>query len=1277
MLDLSTETRRLDDRGAPRAALPRASFELEGGRVMRRVLALLLLAGCSRGAKVDLGSSDAGVGHASVRLHEVKRLAAADPLWSAVLSSPRLRQVNGAFSDRGFDDAIAGVPMAFGARLSSFGDGAVEVRAGDAQVSWKVAGARSVQGALAEGDVVYEDVHPSTDLVASVGPGRVETFWSLRDSTAPTTYMLALELAHLSARIEDGAVVFVDDSGTTRLRMPKPSAIDAKGVRRDATLRLDGSTLTIALDSKGLSYPILLDPALEQVLWTDLGPDLPSGPSGTSYPRVSFPDNLQRASGSARSGNGLVYLFGGARVYQSDVDKSVQVPNTQLFEWNGSAWSATAGGDFGDPLVASGSETSVTLDRTSDIAWDSARKKLVLFGGFAMAGSTPHLGVYEYDPIATKVWTKMCADDSPCASSSPTVASPIPSPPAAVYAFGKSIVVQENGTWEWNPTTKLLVKFAATPDFKRAGAAIAFDPNRNRIVAYGSNAGASDTWESNGTTWTQVLATGPPAVRNTSLAYHGNRKEMILWGSDGSSGGLWSWSGAAWTAMTLSGGAPTPRPNAAFTYDDTRGKLLMVGGGSLGGSCYNSWLVPPDNNSDLRGCNRVDTWTSIVFGGACTTNADCGAALSCVDGVCCQSTSCATCERCDLAGSVGKCSKVTSAEDTDTCTGTKACDATGACRKKAGQVCAIGTDCLSGNCADGICCNNACPGVCESCNQASSLGTCTPLAKGAPGKGCGYFTCTGTTSSCATSCAADADCAPNAYCNSSGACVVLLTKGLACTRGRQCATGACVDGVCCDSGCSGTCDVCSKALGATVDGTCTILPKTASPVECGAGRCSGTSAACATTCTVDGDCSATGFCTGGSCVTLRNKGESSDRTAQCASGLTCADGVCCNEACDGACRACSALNKQSGDKSGECGPAKEGTNPRSKCVKSAVTSCGQSGLCDATGSCSVYAAGTPCGPTGSTSCDGDLVKGQTCDGLGTCALDTGGTSCSPFLCTDGACTKICATDAECAADAFCLGGKCTKKSAAGKACAVDAQCTSGFCADGVCCSARCDGPCEACDQMGAEGTCAPVTGAPHLGHPACAAGDPTNPCSPAACDGVDRTTCAKKVGPEVTCRTGSCEDGVESLPTKCDGSGTCPAAETRPCQPFACGADACKKTCEGDKDCGSGFVCNVATGACTGGDKCAGSVVTKVDGSTIDCAPYTCESSGRCKTVCATSADCVSPKVCDGSACIDPPDASTDSSGGCALSPDGVRSGAGAIFLAAALASTLRRRRRH
>ena len=41
-----------------------------------------------------------------------------------------------------------------------------------------------------------------------------------------------------------------------------------------------------------------------------------------------------------------------------------------------------------------------------------------------------------------------------------------------------------------------------------------------------------------------------------------------------------------------------------------------------------------------------------------------------------------------------------------------------------GATCASGSDCLSGSCADGVCCNNLCDGQCESC-AAANPGTCT------------------------------------------------------------------------------------------------------------------------------------------------------------------------------------------------------------------------------------------------------------------------------------------------------------------------------------------------------------------------------------------------------------------------------------------------------------------------------------------------------------------------------------------------------------------------
>ena len=81
----------------------------------------------------------------------------------------------------------------------------------------------------------------------------------------------------------------------------------------------------------------------------------------------------------------------------------------------------------------------------------------------------------------------------------------------------------------------------------------------------------------------------------------------------------------------------------------------------------------------------------------------------------------------------GTCVAITNAEDADTCTGTQTCDATGACKRKQGQACTAATQCITNQCADGVCCNAACSGLCQYCNGGTP-GTCE-LITGAPRSG--------------------------------------------------------------------------------------------------------------------------------------------------------------------------------------------------------------------------------------------------------------------------------------------------------------------------------------------------------------------------------------------------------------------------------------------------------------------------------------------------------------------------------------------------------------
>jgi hypothetical protein len=49
-----------------------------------------------------------------------------------------------------------------------------------------------------------------------------------------------------------------------------------------------------------------------------------------------------------------------------------------------------------------------------------------------------------------------------------------------------------------------------------------------------------------------------------------------------------------------------------------------------------------------------------------------------------------------------------------------------------GDPCGSGAECLSGFCADGVCCASACAGICQACNLPGSVGTCLTAPDGTP-----------------------------------------------------------------------------------------------------------------------------------------------------------------------------------------------------------------------------------------------------------------------------------------------------------------------------------------------------------------------------------------------------------------------------------------------------------------------------------------------------------------------------------------------------------------
>src|SRR5262249_37445239 len=119
-----------------------------------------------------------------------------------------------------------------------------------------------------------------------------------------------------------------------------------------------------------------------------------------------------------------------------------------------------------------------------------------------------------------------------------------------------------------------------------------------------------------------------------------------------------------------------------------------------------------------------------AIGQPCGTSSNCLNGL-CVDGYCCNSPCTLTCQACNVPGALGTCSNIPAGSDDTMCSGaTLSCDGNGSCKQENGQACAAASDCLSGSCVDGYCCNSVCTGTCLACNVTGSLGTCTPVPLG-------------------------------------------------------------------------------------------------------------------------------------------------------------------------------------------------------------------------------------------------------------------------------------------------------------------------------------------------------------------------------------------------------------------------------------------------------------------------------------------------------------------------------------------------------------------
>ena len=358
-----------------------------------------------------------------------------------------------------------------------------------------------------------------------------------------------------------GQPVFSNDSGNRNLR----SRLRAW---RLGLARARGIALSV-------TAPILVGafslPAQAQILmgnWTQKSPS--NSPSARSAAAMTYD-----------AASGLVVLFGGS-------GSSGLLNDTWL--WDGTNW------------TNANPSTNPPAREYHAMAFDAASGQVVMFGGEGSSGLLNDTWVWN----GTN-WTEKAPGTWPTARIYPDMAS---DPTGNVLLFGgddSSGLL--NDTWEWNGNASTWTQLtpADSPTARENRADMTFDAQQRQVVLFGGDGNGGDlddTWEWNGTNWTEEIpATIPPARIRQAVAYDAASGEVVLFGGEGSGGYLndtWVWNGTNWTEET-----PATSPLAREYHSmasDPAGRMILFGGDN-GGYLNDTWeWVFPGNFGNINVC---------------------------------------------------------------------------------------------------------------------------------------------------------------------------------------------------------------------------------------------------------------------------------------------------------------------------------------------------------------------------------------------------------------------------------------------------------------------------------------------------------------------------------------------------------------------------------------------------------------------------------------------------------------------------------------------------
>ena len=242
---------------------------------------------------------------------------------------------------------------------------------------------------------------------------------------------------------------------------------------------------------------------------------------------------------------------------------------------------------------------SPNVDHSHAMVYDAARDRVVMLGGFSAVSGLPNV-TWEYDGVD---WSQNTTASSPIARLGQAMV--YDSARGKVVMFGGHPVgssMPVNDTWEYDGSNWTQVTTSGSP-IARRNHAMVYDSVRGKVVMFGGDrvsvfpGGSSpnpinDTWEYDGVNWALITTTTSPASRFWhAMAYDNARGQVVMFGglnSVGWSSDTWEYDGVNWTQITTAN-APAGRYQHAMEFDSVRGKVVLHGGFDASNELGDTW----------------------------------------------------------------------------------------------------------------------------------------------------------------------------------------------------------------------------------------------------------------------------------------------------------------------------------------------------------------------------------------------------------------------------------------------------------------------------------------------------------------------------------------------------------------------------------------------------------------------------------------------------------------------------------------------------------------